>query len=64
MPLKAIAELLSDAAPAIVHELEILIRLVFASDSPEQAITKAQKAILADAADLATDTALRGLLKR
>lgn len=58
-----LSELLEDVPVVLVKELATLVRIILLSDSPGEAISKAQKAVLADASDEAADAVLRGLLK-
>jgi hypothetical protein len=51
-------------APAVVHELEVLVELIDASPTPSEAISSAQKAVLADLADAGTDAALKALMDK
>jgi hypothetical protein len=59
-----IADLLSELAPELLHEVTILIHLVLVSDSPQGGLIRAQKAVLADAADAAADAALRKMMAK
>lgn len=60
----SLTDTLLELAPAVVHEIEILVRLIAMSDSPEDAVRKAQRVLIADAADAATDAGLAKLLGR
>lgn len=49
----SLVDTILDLAPALEHEFEVLAHLILVSDSPEEALSKAQKAVLADASDAA-----------
>jgi hypothetical protein len=60
----SLADTILDLAPELLHELEILVHLVLVSDSPKEGLIRAQKAVLADAADAAADAALRKMMAK
>jgi hypothetical protein len=49
----SLADTILDLAPELLHEFEVLAHLILVSDSPAEALSKAQKAVLADASDAA-----------
>lgn len=59
----SLAETLLDFAPELADDVSELLHMIALSDSPKDAVTVA-KAAIADAADIATDAALRKLLDK
>lgn len=60
----SLSDVLAAVPPELVNDVSELVRAVVSAPSPAEAVQRAKAAVLTDAADAATDAALRHALDR